>query len=217
MPYMKNVIIVDYQLGNLFSVKQACEHLGYHASISADPEALLKADYAIIPGVGAFADAMKNLQAFGLVDAIQQYVKTGKPLMGVCLGLQLFLTDSEEFEQAKGLNLIPGSVRKFKPEVDSDSLHLKVPQIQWNTIREPEPGVWSGSPLRNCKNDDQMYFVHSYYAQPENKDHVLSITDYGSYTYCSSVIRDNVFATQFHPEKSSLYGLKIYQDWFNQY
>jgi len=214
---MKKVVIIDYQLGNLFSVKQACEYLGHQAEVSIDPEVLLKADYAIIPGVGAFADAMKNLNESGLAEGIHQYVKSGKPLMGICLGLQLFLTESEEFEQAKGLGLIPGAVRKFKAEKDKEGHMLKVPQIQWNTIKEVTPGAWSGTPLGNCKNDDQMYFVHSYYAQPENKQDVLSLTEYGSYTYCSSVLKDNVFATQFHPEKSSLYGLKIYQDWFNKY
>jgi imidazole glycerol-phosphate synthase subunit HisH len=210
-----NIVIIDYQLGNLFSVRQACLQLGHDAEISNDPEKLLNADYAILPGVGAFADAMDNLDKFGLTEAVQEYVKKGKPLMGVCLGLQLLMSESEEFGNKKGLDLIPGTVKKFNVENYGNHI-IKVPQIQWNTISEHEPGTWTHSPLKCCQPGDFMYFVHSYYAKPENDKYVLADTTYGSHTYCSAVLKDNVFATQFHPEKSSLYGVSIYKEWLNQ-
>lgn len=211
-----NVVIIDYQLGNLFSVKQACEYLGYKAIITQEPEKLLKADFAILPGVGAFRDAMQNLQEFGLVQALHEYVQAGKPLMGVCLGLQLLLTDSEEFGSTQGLNIIPGRVKKFNPR-DAGGKVQKVPQIQWNVIDEPVPGKWNHSPMKCCRPGDYMYFVHSYYAQPNDDQYVLARTSYGDQNYCSAVIKDNIFATQFHPEKSGLYGVDIYKEWFNSY
>jgi glutamine amidotransferase len=213
---MKNVVIIDYQLGNLFSVKQACEYLGHNAVISSNPEELKKADYAILPGVGAFADAMNNMQSLGLVNAIHSYVDEGKPLMGVCLGLQLLLTESEEFGNTKGLDIIPGMVKKFK-SIGPDDQVYKVPQIQWNVIQQPAEHKWQNTPLQCCKDGDFMYFVHSFYAAPSDKQYVLSESEYAGLQYCSSVKKDNVFATQFHPEKSGLYGVNIYKEWFNLY
>lgn len=212
----KNVVIIDYQLGNLFSVQQSCAHLGHTAQVSSDPDVLRKADMAILPGVGAFADAMNSMRQLGLADALQEYVADGRPLMGVCLGLQLLMTESEEFGDTKGLNIIPGTVRRFQVQEVGGHVH-KVPQIQWNTITEPAPGRWAQSPLRHCQSGDFMYFVHSFYTQPADERHVLSKTTYGTQQYCSAVQLDNVFATQFHPEKSGLYGVRIYEEWFNQH
>lgn len=212
----KKVVIIDYQLGNLFSVKQACDYLGYKTEISSEPEKLRHADYAILPGVGAFNDAMKNLNDFGLTAGISDYVKKGKPLMGVCLGLQLLLSNSEEFGNTIGLNLIPGVVKKFPIQTINQRIY-KVPQIQWNTISEPVAGRWSNTPLSFCKTGDFMYFVHSFYAVPYHSEHIASVTAYGDLQYCSAVMKDNVFATQFHPEKSGLYGVNIYKAWFEQF
>ena len=145
----KKVVIIDYQLGNLFSVKQACGYLGYDATISTRPEDLLGADYVILPGVGAFADAMNNLNTTGLTAAIHEYVQAGKPFMGVCLGLQLLLDDSEEFGNTPGLGLIPGNVKKFNVQQLNSHVH-KVPQIQWNTIEEASTGKWNSTPLQCC-------------------------------------------------------------------
>jgi glutamine amidotransferase len=206
-------MIIDYQLGNLFSVRQACLHLGYEPFVSSSPDDLAKSDFAILPGVGAYGDAMKNLDEFGLTRAIRDHAAQGKPLMGVCLGLQLLLTGSEEFGQTKGLDLIPGVVRKFPVQHLGDST-LKVPQIQWNTISEPSGGTWSGTPLDVCQNGDHMYFVHSYYAEPADPAACLSMTEYGNVRYCSSVNKGSVFATQFHPEKSGEHGIAIYRRWF---
>ncbi len=209
----KKVIIIDYQLGNLFSVNQACQYLGYNAIISNKPADIISADYVILPGVGAFNDSMKNLEEFGLVDAIHRYIETGKPFMGVCLGLQLLMTESEEFGNTKGLNIIPGVVKKFP--IDSNH-NYKVPQIQWNQIYEPVKGKWNNSPLQLCNQGDYMYFVHSFYANPHSSEFILATTKYGQIEYCSSIKKGNVFATQFHPEKSGLFGVEIYRQWFEQ-
>jgi imidazole glycerol-phosphate synthase subunit HisH len=207
----EKVVIIDYELGNLFSVKQACEYLGYKVSISNNKQELLDADYAILPGVGAFADAMANLERSDLVNGIREYVEAGKPLMGVCLGLQLLLTGSDEFGHTKGLDLIPGTVEKFSVQ-HLNGAALKVPQIQWNVISPGRP--WQGTPLQCCKAGDYMYFVHSFYAKPHDEAHVLARTSYGNFDYCSAVLHKNIFATQFHPEKSSGYGINIYKEWF---
>ena len=211
----KKVVIIDYQLGNLFSVQQACSHIGYPAIISTDAADIKEADYAILPGVGAFADAMNNLKNTGLDVAIKDYVAEGKPIMGVCLGQQLMLTKSEEFEDAYGLGFIEGSVKKI-PVQQIDGQLYKVPQIQWNTIAQPTQANWQNSPLANCKTGNYFYFVHSYYTDVQNADAVLATTQYGNLNYCSAIQHKNIFTTQFHPEKSGEFGLEIYKNWFNQ-
>lgn len=213
MSEKKRVAIIDYQLGNLFSVKQACLHLDTDAFITTDKNELLNADYAILPGVGAFGDAMDNLRQLDLVGPIKDFIAAGKPFMGVCLGLQLLFTESEEFGSNKGLNLIEGVIKKFADH-DTSGKILKVPQIEWNQIYEGTANAWQQSPLVSCKNGDYMYFVHSYFVQPQSGKHVLSTTQYGGHTYCSSIINNNIFACQFHPEKSGLHGVAIYKNWF---
>ena len=208
----KKIAIIDYQLGNLFSVKQACLHLGYDAFITSDPQDVVTADYAILPGVGAFADSMTNLKKLDLVEPIKDFVASGKPFMGICLGLQLLLTESEEFGNSKGLNLIEGVVKRFSNKNTEGGI-LKVPQISWNEIHKPRENAWANTPLSICNEGDYMYFVHSFYAQPTSDEVVLSTTNYGGHDYCSSVLKDNIFACQFHPEKSSQYGVKIYENW----
>ena len=215
MENSKKVAIIDYQLGNMFSVKQACLHLGYAASITSDKNELLNADYAILPGVGAFGDAMQNLKSLDLVEPIKDFVASGKPFMGVCLGLQLLFTESEEFGSFKGLNLIEGKVTKF-PEFDPAKNKVKVPQIEWNQIYSAQH-PWQDSPLRNCKSGDYMYFVHSFYVKPESDQYNLSQTQYAGIKYCSSIKKKNLFACQFHPEKSGVHGIHIYKNWFDDY
>lgn len=212
----KRIAIVDYQLGNLFSVQQACSYLGYDAYITSDPHTVVNADYVILPGVGAFNDAMRNMEKLDLIASIKDFVASGKPFMGICLGLQLFFTESEEFGTSKGLNLIEGVVKKFSNK-DIHGDVLKVPQISWNQIYEPNQNVWQNTPLSICKEGDYMYFVHSFYAQPSSSEVILSTTNYGGYNYCSSILKDNVFACQFHPEKSGQYGVKIYENWINHF
>ena len=211
----KKIAIIDYQLGNLFSVRQACHYLGENAIITTDKNELLNADYAILPGVGAFGDAMNNLSKFDLIAPIKDFIASGKPFMGVCLGLQLLFTESEEFGTSRGLNLIEGVVKKFSSS-QTDGNVLKVPQIEWNQVYETPNNAWHDSPLKACQSGDYMYFVHSYYVQPEAEKYELSTTQYGGYTYCSSVIKNNIFACQFHPEKSGLHGIEIYESWFDK-
>lgn len=202
------IAIIDYKLSNMFSVKNALDYLGADSVITSDKEIVASCDAAIIPGVGAFADAMKNLNDFGLTSVIKEHIKKEKPFMGVCLGLQLIFTESEEFGMHKGLNLIPGKVTKF-----SVPQKIKIPQIGWNQISNINPNLWRNSPLKETANKEFMYFVHSFYVTPENEDVILSKTDYEGIIYCSAVIYKNIFATQFHPEKSGKPGIKIYENW----
>ncbi len=206
------IAIIDYKLSNMFSVKNALDHLGVESVITSDKAIVAQSDAAIIPGVGSFGDAMKNLKDFGLIPVILNHVKNGKPFMGVCLGLQLLFSESEEFGTHRGLNLIPGRVRKFTPSKD-----IKVPQIGWNRIQNTtNPSLWKKTPLKNIRDNEFMYFVHSFYVYPDKKDVVLSETDYAGIIYCSAVSFQNIFATQFHPEKSGKEGIKIYKNWLDE-
>lgn len=209
------IAIVDYQLGNLFSVQQACTYLGYEAKVTSEPNDIINADYVILPGVGAFADAMHNMHAFDLVEPLKDFIASGKPFMGVCLGLQLLFTESEEFNNTKGMNIIEGTVKKL-PTQNTEGGILKVPQIAWNQIKETAHNNWADTPLSTCETGEYMYFVHSFFVTPASDSVILSTTDYGGHHYCSSVLKNNVFACQFHPEKSSLKGIKIYANWLQK-
>lgn len=209
------VAIIDYRLGNMFSVLNACRAVGLNAQITSSPEELLSADAAILPGVGAFGDAMGNLRSLHLDDAIRTFVSTGKHFMGICLGLQLLFRESEEFGASKGLSLIDGLVKRF-PNVDRQGNLVKVPQIGWNTIHRPADSSgnrWVDTPLEGLQDSRFMYFVHSYFVQPEGREVVLTETEYMDVLYCSAVQVDNVYASQFHPEKSGVEGIHIYRQW----
>ena len=208
----KKVIIIDYKLGNLFSVNEACKRVGIPATISSDKGLIEEADALILPGVGSFKEAMKNMHALDIANPIKEFVSTGKPIFGICLGQQLLFTESEEFGNSKGLDLIPGIIRKFS-EKDS-SKKIKVPQIGWNKIyHDPSAKHWQETPLSQVAENSYMYFVHSFYAVPSVADHILSMTEYEGIIYTSSIINNNIFATQFHPEKSGEPGLSIYAQW----
>lgn len=213
MTMKKKVVIIDYKLGNLFSVNQALLNVGLDVAISSDKDEILQADALVLPGVGAFRDAMENLTQLNLIDSLTQMVqKEKKPFLGICLGLQLLFTTSDEFGETQGLNFVAGSVKRFK-NVDVHGNRVRVPQIAWNTIEERERGNWIDTPLENIKPGTDMYFVHSYYVEPNDKAVVLSTTNYGGLKYCSSIMQENIFACQFHPEKSAKEGLKIYKKW----
>jgi glutamine amidotransferase len=205
-----NIIVVDYQLGNLFSVKQALKHIGLTCKISSNPNDIGDADALVLPGVGAFKDAMENLNKLGLADEIIKFIKSGKPFFGICLGLQLLFSKSEEFGDSKGLDLIKGSVSKF-PNIKKNGEISKVPQISWNSIIKSNR--WAESPLNNLENEIDMYFVHSFYVEPDDPSIISSTTFYSDINYASSIQLDNIFACQFHPEKSGEQGLKIYKNW----
>mgnify|MGYP001228628560 CR=1 FL=1 len=206
----KDVAIIDYQLGNLFSVKQACNFTGISAIVTSNKEDILAADALILPGVGAFIQAMANLKKLDLCETIKQKVHEGTPIFGICLGLQLLFTKSEEFGSEDGLDLISGTVKKFPNKLKNRD--IKVPHIMWNQIyTQNKP--WKESPLKDLNNFDFMYFIHSYYVEPTNSNCILTTTNYDEIEFCSSVIQNNIFATQFHPEKSSNKGITIYENW----
>ncbi|MDP2939782.1 MAG: imidazole glycerol phosphate synthase subunit HisH [Candidatus Omnitrophota bacterium] len=205
------VSIIDYGMGNLFSVNQACSHVGIQARITAKKEDILNSDAAILPGVGAFGDAMLNLEKLGLISPILDFVKSAKPFMGICLGMQLLFSESEEFGIHKGLNIIPGRVVRF---TNNSKEKAKVPQVGWNRISNPSSkrNLWQESPLSGINKGEFMYFVHSFYCIPENKEIILSNSKYSGTEYASSILVKNIFASQFHPEKSGNCGLKIYKN-----
>lgn len=202
------VAIVDYGLGNLFSVKNACEHVGLRATITSSRTDILTAGAVLLPGVGAFGDAMQTLHKLDLVTVLHDVAASGKPLIGVCLGIQLLMTESYEFGRHKGLGLVEGDVMRLD-EPEEDGRALKIPQIGWNRIRAT--GNWAGSLLEDVENDSYMYFVHSFVARPQDREVVLSNSNYGDFEFCSSLKKGNIFACQFHPERSGRQGLKLYQ------
>ncbi len=192
------IAVVDYDAGNVKSVEKAIEKLGAKHILTSDPAEIAKADAVILPGVGNFGDCVSKLKERGLDIALKEYAASGKPFLGICVGLQLLFDESEESPGVKGLSILPGKIKKFPASVD-----LKVPQIGWNDIVESKGRLLDGIPA-----ETYFYFVHSFYLECEDSSIVTSRTQYGV-TYDSSVEKGNVFATQFHPEKSSDAGLKV--------
>lgn len=211
MSNKKNIAIIDYDAGNLYSVQHACNFVGLDAEITSNPNKILEADGVILPGVGAFGAAMESLKKLKIIEPINEYIRSGKPFMGICLGMQLLFSESEEFGHHKGLGIIEGKVARF-PEKTKKKKLIRVPQISWNTIYSSEKNKWEKSYLKNIKQNEYMYFVHSYYCAPKNKEDILSLTNYEGFKYCSSILKGNFFACQFHPEKSGKEGIKIYKE-----
>ena len=214
-PERPRIAIIDFGMGNLFSVKQACEHVGLHAVITNKKEDVLSANGVILPGVGAFGTAMAHLRALDLVSPIRDCVRGNKPVLGICLGMQLLMSQSEEFGIHEGLNVIKGPVVRFHDRTETGKL-VKVPQVGWNKIMMPKgvgPRFWAQTPLEGLDSGAYMYFVHSFYVKPENPGVILSVSQYGNLDYCSALRSGSVFATQFHPEKSAQKGLAIYERW----
>ena len=208
------VAIVDYGLGNLFSVNSACELVGLDSVITSDTDVVRKADAVILPGVGAFGDAMNTLRETNLLDSITEFVHTGKPFLGICLGMQLMFSESEEFGPYKGLDLIKGKIVKF-PDQNKEGGIIRIPQIQWNQVWQNTKEIWDASPLHTIEDGSYMQFVHSYYAVPEDTSTILSFSEYEGVRYASAVIKDNLVGMQYHPEKSAEKGIAIYQNWAN--
>lgn len=200
------ITIVDYGMANLRSVQKALERVGTAASISSDPAAVESASKLVLPGVGAFGDAMENLRERGLIEPLRRFIASGRPLLGVCLGLQLLFEYGEEDGGHEGLAAIPGRVVKFTPADPT----LKVPHMGWNAIRWTKPDPM----LAGLTPGAHVYFVHSYYAVPTDPSVIATTTDYGQ-NFCSAIRSGNIFATQFHPEKSQQVGLKILSNFAN--
>jgi len=208
----KNVVIIDYGLGNMFSISQACSKVGLKTTITSDPNIICNSDALILPGVGAFGDAMKSLEQLNLIDTIRDFAKTGKPFLGICLGMQLLFNESEEFGTHKGLGLIEGKIHKFR-FTQTEPKCIKIPQIQWNKIYFKIENAWNDTSLSGVENNSFMYFVHSYYAKPHDESLILSYSKYADLEYCSSVKKNNITGIQFHPEKSGELGINIYKNW----
>ncbi|WP_349741950.1 imidazole glycerol phosphate synthase subunit HisH [Roseateles cavernae] len=207
----RTVAVVDYGMGNLRSVSQAVLHVaqdsGLDVVITAKPEEVYAAERVVLPGQGAMRDCMRELADSGLKEAVLD-AAANKPLMGVCVGMQMLLDHSEE-QDTPGLGLIPGQVRRFRLEgqIQPDGSRYKVPQMGWNRVRQSRPHpIWAGVP-----DESWFYFVHSFYAQPLDAHHSAGETEYGLRFTCA-VARDNIFATQFHPEKSAALGLALYRN-----
>lgn len=193
------IAILDYGMGNLRSVSKAFERVGANCQITRDPEILLQADKLVVPGVGAFRDCMEALQSFGLVEAIRQFIQSGRYYLGLCLGMQILMDESEEGSGVPGLGMISGKVLKFPAD-----LGLKIPHMGWNSIHfEKKAKLFQG-----LAQDSYVYFVHSYYVAPDLAQLVAATTDYGL-KFASSLQHDNILATQFHPEKSQKVGVQI--------
>ncbi|MBN2311349.1 MAG: imidazole glycerol phosphate synthase subunit HisH [Candidatus Hydrogenedentes bacterium] len=198
------IAIVDYKAGNLTSVRLALEHLGVEAMVTQNPAEILTAERVIFPGVGAAGQAMADIHALGLIEPLKQVVAHGTPFLGICLGTQIIFEHSEEDAGTTCIGIIPGTVKRFTP---SDPL-CKIPQIGWNTVRFARP-----HPLfAGIENDSEFYFVHSFYPAPSDADYIAGTTEYAGVQFASAVGRANLFATQFHPERSGRIGLRVLQN-----
>ena len=196
------VAIIDYDAGNIKSVEKAIQFLGEEAIITRNPDEILSASHVILPGVGAFGDAMEKLHKYGLISVIHEVVKRDIPFLGICLGLQLMFDRSEETPGVEGLSILKGEIKRIPDKED-----LKIPHIGWNSLKYPNVGRL----YKDIPEDSYVYFVHSYYLDAEEKDIVVATTEYGTNIH-ASVEKGNVFACQFHPEKSSSVGLKILEN-----
>jgi len=194
-----NIVIVDYGMGNLRNVQKGFERVGFAAKVTRNKNEIKTASAIVLPGVGAFKDCMENLERFGLIDLLLTSIEKGKPYLGICLGFQILFSESEEFGSHKGLGVIKGKVVRFNPDPEH-----KVPHMGWNTVEKTrEVPV-----LQDITSGDFFYFVHSYYVMPEEKQWIATLTPYGI-SFTSSIWKENVFGTQFHPEKSQEKGLRI--------
>lgn len=211
-----DVAVIDYGIGNLFSVRRAFEHVGASVLVTNDPAQLLAAPRLVLPGVGAFADGMKGLQQHGLDQLVHEFVATGKPLLGICLGMQMLATTSEEFGSHSGLNLIPGRVLPIPATKASGEPH-KIPHIGWSGLYLPPAcSSWDSSILQGLRQGDEVYLVHSFSVHPDDNSHRLADCDYNGRTVSAAIRRNNVFGTQFHPEKSGPVGLRIIRNFTQQ-
>lgn len=203
---MTIIAIIDYEVGNIRSIFSAFEKVGATPKLTRDRQEILNTDGVVLPGVGAYSHGMEKLKEHGLDLVIKDFAATGRPVLGICLGMQLLLSESDEFGLTKGIGLIPGSVRQLKllnPKVQ------KLPHVSWNELQKPNNVSWDGTIFEEVNPEENMYFVHSFAAVPENESHVLSLTNYSDSQFCSSVKNGNVYGCQFHPEKSAVEGLKI--------
>lgn len=210
-----SVVIVDYGAGNLLSVRRALEKGGAQVSLGTRYGDVADADFVVLPGVGAFRDGMAGLKQNGLDDGIRRFADTGRPLLGICLGMQMLASDSEEFGQHEGLGLVPGHVRAIPAQGADGTLH-KIPFTGWARLDETRPGSFAGSALQAVPPQAQVYLVHSYHMLPDDPHHGCAVYDYDGVKVTAAVRRDNVMGCQFHPEKSGPVGLGVLADFLGR-
>lgn len=199
------IAIIDYDAGNIASVQKAFHYLGKQVTVTRDPKEILSADKVVLPGVGAYGDCMNKLHTYQLIDTIHQVVKQQTPFLGICLGLQLMFDYSEEGGHIEGLSLVPGSILRIP-----NNGNLKIPHIGWNSIEiRPDSRLFRG-----IDNQSYVYFVHSYYLKAQEESMVAATTEYGTHIHVA-IEKDNLFACQFHPEKSGEVGLQILKNFSN--
>ena len=202
------VTVIDYGIGNLFSVGRALEHCGAEVTLTSDPALIDRAPRLVLPGVGAFADGMQGLRDRGLVEPIRRYAASGRPLLGICLGMQMLASASEEFGEHEGLGLVPGRVVAV-PSVATDGRPLKVPHIGWAPLLEPRKGAWRNSLLEHSTPATTVYLVHSFSVVPDDPSDRLADCDHGGHRLCAALRRGRIQGCQFHPEKSGPAGLAM--------
>ncbi len=208
------VVIIDYGMGNLFSIERAIKHVGGVPVISAEPSVITSAERLILPGVGAFGKGIENLTERGLVGPIKEAVASGKTLLGICLGMQLLMTEGEEFGVHAGLDMVKGMVRRFT-EPNSDGPYFKIPHVGWDKLNLPassKGNPWEGTIFNGLREEVFVYFVHSYIVVPDSPSDILAETVYGNDRFCSALRQDNLYGCQFHPELSGEVGLQIIRD-----
>ena len=206
---MRRVTVIDYGIGNLLSVSRALERCGAEVLLTSDPLLITRADRLVLPGVGAFADGMAGLRERGLIDPIREYARSGRPLLGICLGMQMMLDTSEEFGSHEGLGLIPGKVSAI-PVTGVDGRPHKIPHIGWNELMPPSPATnWKGTILEDIPTNAAAYFVHSYAAVPAHPEHRLADCHYDGQVISAVIRSGSTYGCQFHPEKSGETGLRI--------
>lgn len=202
----KTIVIIDYGLGNLYSLAKALKRFSDEVLISSVPKIIMSADAAILPGVGAFAAGMDGLKERSLIPAIQKFAESGKPMLGICLGAQMMLDTGLEFGEHKGLGLIKGKVKIFPESVAALE---KIPQIGWNKIISLNKIAWEKTIFDGVPSGSLVYFVHSYIMIPENPENIFSTAEYGGCEFCAAIKKGNIYGMQFHPEKSGEVGLSI--------
>ena len=211
-PY--KIAVIDYRMSNMFSIKNALTVLGFDVEVTCDYSTILSCDGAILPGVGSFPEAMKNIKELNLDTAINDFIALGRPFLGICLGFQLLFDKSGEFEDTFGLGIISGEVNNLSKLNEE----IRVPHVGWNNIKRKSSFDIKGASgaLENINYQDYFYFVHSYYVKPSNDIDIFTTTEYSGIEFCSSIMKDNIFACQFHPEKSGVKGLALLKDFFLQ-
>ena len=211
-PY--KIAVIDYRMSNMFSIKNALEILGFKVEVTSDRSTILSCDGAILPGVGSFPEAMRHIKEFELDVSINDFIDSGKPFLGICLGFQLLFNKSVEIEDTFGLGIISGEVKDFSLLNDK----IRVPHVGWNNVKKKQMTniINNLDPLKKFNEEEYFYFVHSYYVEPKDNNDIYTTTEYGGINFCSSILKENIFACQFHPEKSGEKGILILSEIFNK-